>query len=149
MSKTEWPKSRLRRRTTRPCYGCGGERTCVWSIDAWVCNRCGDEWYPDHGIEYHDPSEFEDFGFTLIELAVLVLIIAIVVVVVVTFLHPKTDNDGPPEGSGWTEVPSPDGESTLYERSYRDGNGRACIDHYAKTAQGVAITTDCGDEPPG
>lgn len=42
---------------TRPCLGCGGKRTCRWSIDAWVCSACGDEWYPDHGPEYADPFE--------------------------------------------------------------------------------------------
>jgi len=32
------------------CATCGG--ACQAAEDAWVCTRCGDEWYPDHGPEY-------------------------------------------------------------------------------------------------
>lgn len=42
-------------RITRPCSSCGGKRTCRWADEAWVCFRCGDEWYPDHGDEYAPP----------------------------------------------------------------------------------------------
>jgi hypothetical protein len=30
----------------RRCPSCGGR--APWSDDAWTCERCGDEWYPDH-----------------------------------------------------------------------------------------------------
>lgn len=35
----------------RPCASCGGG--CLWTEDAWVCRRCGDEWYPDSGEPYN------------------------------------------------------------------------------------------------
>lgn len=34
----------------RECSSCLGR--CLWAEDAWVCVRCGDEWYPDHGGQY-------------------------------------------------------------------------------------------------
>lgn len=36
------------------CAVCNG--LCFWSEDAWVCTKCGDEWYPDHGPEYAAPG---------------------------------------------------------------------------------------------
>lgn len=33
-----------RERITQPCPACDGKRTCRFSIDAWVCFRCGAEW---------------------------------------------------------------------------------------------------------
>lgn len=46
------------RRTTRPCSSCGAPRGCAWSVDAWVCRLCGDEWYPEHNpVRYAPPSE--------------------------------------------------------------------------------------------
>ena len=36
------------------CASCHG--SCRWSDDAWVCRKCGDEWYPDHGAEYAPPG---------------------------------------------------------------------------------------------
>lgn len=38
----------------RKCTTCGGR--CLWADDAWVCSRCGDEWYPDHGEMYAPPE---------------------------------------------------------------------------------------------
>jgi ribosomal protein L37AE/L43A len=37
-----------RNRITRPCMACGRQRSCRWSIDAWICSAqdCGAEWYP-------------------------------------------------------------------------------------------------------
>lgn len=43
---------------SRECAGCGGQ--CYWADDAWVCNDCGDEWYPQHGTVYNPPDEGED-----------------------------------------------------------------------------------------
>lgn len=28
------------------CATCGRKRSAVWSLDAWVCDGCGDEWFP-------------------------------------------------------------------------------------------------------
>jgi len=36
-----------RLRKTGPCAACGGKQTTRWIEDAWVCRRCGAEWYPD------------------------------------------------------------------------------------------------------
>lgn len=39
------------------CASCGG--ACQAADDAWVCTKCGDEWYPDHGPEYAMGDEEE------------------------------------------------------------------------------------------
>lgn len=39
----------------RKCSSCGGQ--CMWADDAWVCRRCGDEWYPEHDPMYAEPGE--------------------------------------------------------------------------------------------
>lgn len=40
----------------RSCASCGAR--CLWHDEAWVCDDCGDEWYPDHDpVEYADPAE--------------------------------------------------------------------------------------------
>jgi hypothetical protein len=36
------------------CSTCFGR--CTWVDDAWVCDRCGDEWPPD-GSDYAIPAE--------------------------------------------------------------------------------------------
>lgn len=37
------------------CMSCGG--TCHWHDEAWVCDGCGDEWFPEHGSQYEIPTE--------------------------------------------------------------------------------------------
>lgn len=42
--------------TRRKCSSCGAPRGCVWSIDAWVCRLCGDEWTVEHNpVRYAPP----------------------------------------------------------------------------------------------
>lgn len=38
----------------RECSSCAGK--CRWVDDAWVCQKCGDEWYPDHGPQFAAPQ---------------------------------------------------------------------------------------------
>lgn len=40
------------RKANRPptCSACNAPTR--WVDDAWVCTRCGAEWYPDHGEKY-------------------------------------------------------------------------------------------------
>jgi len=42
------------RGVARVCASCLGD--CYWHDEAWVCDSCGDEWYPDHGSEYAAPG---------------------------------------------------------------------------------------------
>lgn len=44
----------------RRCASCNG--LCDWHDEAWVCRRCGDEWYPDHGDNYAPDDEAADPG---------------------------------------------------------------------------------------
>jgi hypothetical protein len=49
----------------RRCSSCAG--VCYWHIDAWVCDACGDEWYPDHGDPFAAPmpvARCEPCGWT-------------------------------------------------------------------------------------
>ena len=45
------------RRPWRRCSSCWG--ICHWHDEAWVCDECGDEWYPDH-----DPKRYGAPGDT-------------------------------------------------------------------------------------
>lgn len=40
----------------RQCSSCGHD-SCYWEGEAWTCDRCGDEWYEDHGREYAAPTD--------------------------------------------------------------------------------------------
>jgi hypothetical protein len=40
------------------CSSCGGRTH--WADDAWVCFRCGDEWYPDHGPQFAPPGSDDE-----------------------------------------------------------------------------------------
>lgn len=45
-------------RPRRTCSSCGG--VAHWHDTAWVCSRCGDEWYGDHGVQFGDPVALAD-----------------------------------------------------------------------------------------
>jgi hypothetical protein len=43
----------LPRRPWRRCSSCRG--VCHWHDEAWVCDTCGDEWYPEHDPRQYGP----------------------------------------------------------------------------------------------
>lgn len=43
------------RRPWRRCSACRG--VCHWHDEAWVCDGCGSEWYPEHGKRYAPPTD--------------------------------------------------------------------------------------------
>lgn len=43
------------RRPWRRCSACRG--VCHWHDEAWVCDGCGSEWYPEHGKRYAAPGD--------------------------------------------------------------------------------------------
>src|SRR4051794_35849472 len=50
---TEANTNRMRR-PWRRCSACWG--VCHWHDEAWVCDDCGSEWYPEHGQQFAAPE---------------------------------------------------------------------------------------------